>query len=142
MFEVGSVCIKIAGRDSNNFCAVVKKIDDNLVLIEGNVRRRKCSLKHLQPQNIKLELKDDASYEDVMKAFKKQGIVTKEKEGFKGKVQEKKPGKAKPTEKQVEKPAKEKPAEPTEVKSAEEAKVEEKPKKAPVKKAPKPKKEE
>ncbi len=137
MFEVGSVCIKIAGRDSNNFCAVVKKIDDNFVLIEGNVRRRKCSIKHLQPQNIKMELKDDASYEDVMKAFKKEGIVTKEKQGFKGKPQEKKPGKV-----QKEKPAKEKPAEPTEVKPAEAKPAEEKPKKAPVKKAPKPKKEE
>ena len=62
MFEVGQVCIKIAGRDSNNHCVVVKKLDDNFVLIDGNVRRRKCSIKHLQPQKDKLELKEDASH--------------------------------------------------------------------------------
>ena len=39
--KIGQLCLKIAGRDGNNWCAIVDKIDDNYVLIDGNVRRKK-----------------------------------------------------------------------------------------------------
>ena len=49
MFETGRICIKIAGRDAGNICIVIDKIDENYVLIDGNVRRRKCNIAHLEP---------------------------------------------------------------------------------------------
>ncbi|MEM5790964.1 MAG: 50S ribosomal protein L14e, partial [Candidatus Aenigmatarchaeota archaeon] len=33
--EVGRVCLKIAGREAGKYCVVLKKIDDNFVLITG-----------------------------------------------------------------------------------------------------------
>ena len=49
MFEIGRLCVKIAGRDAGLKCLVVEVIDDNYVLIDGQTRRRKCNIKHLEP---------------------------------------------------------------------------------------------
>lgn len=49
MFDVGRVCIKTAGREKGSTAVVVDKIDDNFVLIDGGVRRRKCNILHLEP---------------------------------------------------------------------------------------------
>ncbi len=117
MFEVGRVCVKIAGRDANNYCVVVKKLDDNYVIIEGNVRRRKCNIKHLHPQKKKLDIKEDATYKEVAAAFKKAGIPVKEKRGFKWKKEAAAPKEKAPREeKPVEKP---KPKKQTEKKPVE-----------------------
>ena len=50
-----------------------KKVEneDDYVLIDGNVRRRKCNLKHLVAEKTKLEIKEGASTKDVLAAFKK-----------------------------------------------------------------------
>lgn len=86
MFEVGQVCIKLAGRDAGNYCVVVQKLDERYVLIEGNVRRRKCNIAHLQPQKQKLDIKEGASHDAVVAAFKKADIEVKPKRGFVGKA--------------------------------------------------------
>ncbi len=49
MTEVGTVCLKIAGRDAGMKAVVVEKLDKEFVLIDGQVRRRKCNIKHLEP---------------------------------------------------------------------------------------------
>ena len=41
MFEVGRICIKIAGRDAGREAIIVDILDGNYVLIDGNVRRKK-----------------------------------------------------------------------------------------------------
>ncbi len=83
MFNVGQLCLKIAGRDAGQQCVVVEKIDEQYVLIEGNVRRRKCNIKHLQPTKKKLDIKAGADHKTVMVAFKKEGIKELKKAGFK-----------------------------------------------------------
>ncbi|MDP3639642.1 MAG: hypothetical protein Q8R53_00370, partial [Nanoarchaeota archaeon] len=40
---------------------------------DGNVRRKKVNLKHLEPLAQALELREKASHEDVKKAFEKSG---------------------------------------------------------------------
>ncbi len=74
MFEVGRLCVKIAGRDAGKECVVVDVIDDNFVLIDGRTRRRKCNLKHLEPLDKVLDIKKGASHDDVKKAFAAIGI--------------------------------------------------------------------
>lgn len=69
MFEVGQVCLKIAGRDAGKKCAVVEVIDDKYVLIEGETRRRKCNVAHLEPIALKLDISKGASHDAVMKAM-------------------------------------------------------------------------
>ncbi len=71
MIEVGRLCVKIAGRDSGNKCVVVDIIDDNYVLIDGSVRRKKCNIRHLEPLDEKIKLRKGAGHDVVAAEFKK-----------------------------------------------------------------------
>ena len=79
MFEIGRLCLKIAGRDAGLKCIVIDKLNDNYVLIDGQTRRRKCNVKHLEPLDNVLKVKKGINHEDVVKELKKQGIEVKEK---------------------------------------------------------------
>jgi large subunit ribosomal protein L14e len=73
MLEIGRVCVKIAGRDAGLKCVIVEQLDDNYVLIDGETRRRKCNIAHLEPLDQTVDLKKGASHADVAKAFEKLG---------------------------------------------------------------------
>jgi len=79
MIEVGRVCMKIAGRDAGQVCAVVEIIDKNYVLIDGQTRRRKCNVDHLEPLMKVVDISEGASHEDVVSELKKLGVETKAK---------------------------------------------------------------
>ena len=68
MFEVGTVCVKIAGRDAGLKCVVIEAPKDGIVLIEGQTRRRKCNIRHLEPVG-ETKVKAGASHAEVMKAL-------------------------------------------------------------------------
>lgn len=75
MLEVGRVCVKTAGREAGRPCVVVKKLDENYLLVTGpkeltGVRRRKCNVVHLEPTPETLKIKSDAADSDVMKVFR------------------------------------------------------------------------
>ena len=113
IFDVGRVCVKIAGRDARKKCVVVEVIDNTFVLIDGETRRRKCNVAHLEPLNVVVDIKSGAENADVVEALKAEGIVCELKKESK---KEPKPRpkiekivKKKPTE--AEKQAKEKAAE-------------------------------
>ena len=74
--EIGRVCVKLAGRDAGNVAVVVDNIDDKFVLIDGNVRRRKCNIMHLEPLDDVLKIKKNASHADVVSEFKKLKLET------------------------------------------------------------------
>jgi large subunit ribosomal protein L14e len=126
MIEIGRLCMKIAGRDAGKKCVVVDVLDKNYVLVDGEVRRKKCNMKHLEPLKETLKIKKGESHESVVKEFKKLGIQLKIT----------KPKKAGPKPKKVrkkkEKPVEEKKPEKKETLKKEETKKEvksEKPKK-------------
>jgi len=77
--EIGQLCVKTAGRDSGNFCVVVENIDDIYVLIDGNVRRKKCNIKHLEVIDKVVKIKEKASTVEVKKALDKEGIKSLKK---------------------------------------------------------------
>ena len=77
--NVGQLCVKISGRDAGKTCVIVHMMEGNFVLIDGNTRRRKCNLSHLEPLTQTLPITDNASHEDVIKAFKNAGIAVAEK---------------------------------------------------------------
>ena len=79
MFEIGRLCIKIAGRDANKKCLVVDIIDDNFVLIDGQTRRRKCNIIHLEPLDKVVKIKKNDSHDNVVKELKKIKISVSEK---------------------------------------------------------------
>ena len=51
--DVGTICIKTAGREAGKKAIVLQVVDDNFVVIEGTeksgVRKRKCNIAHLIP---------------------------------------------------------------------------------------------
>lgn len=75
LYDIGTICVKIAGRDANKRCVIVELIDANTVLIDGETRRRKCNVRHLEPLSQKVDLKKGASTKEVATALKGLGIT-------------------------------------------------------------------
>ena len=73
---IGQLAIKIAGRESGRYCVIVDKIDSIYVIIDGNVRRKKCNISHLELLDKKFDIKKGASTSEVQKAMEKEGIKT------------------------------------------------------------------
>lgn len=71
--NVGQVCIKLAGRDAGKLAVIVDKIDNRFVLVDGQVRRRKCNVNHLEPTSKSIEISAGASEAQVQKAFEEMG---------------------------------------------------------------------
>ena len=69
LFNIGRMCVKIAGRDAGKKCVIVEQVDDTLVIIDGQTRRRKVNIKHLEPLQDVVEISVSASLEEVAKAF-------------------------------------------------------------------------
>jgi large subunit ribosomal protein L14e len=74
--EVGRICVKTAGREAGSKCVIIDVIDSNYVLVTGpksvtGVRRRRANVKHLEPTEDKIDLKKDATDEEVLKALEK-----------------------------------------------------------------------
>lgn len=86
MIEVGRVCVKIAGRDAGKKCVIVSVTDEKFVLIDGETRRRKCNTLHLEPLEQVIDIKKDASHEEIVKAFKTLGIELKASKAKKASV--------------------------------------------------------
>lgn len=82
MLEIGKVCMKIAGRDAGKTGVVVDILDDTYVLLDGEVRRRKCNILHLEPLGKHVDIKKNASHADVLKAL---GIKEEKKKSAKKK---------------------------------------------------------
>lgn len=76
--------MKIAGRDAGKLCVVVDVLDDKTVLVDGETRRRKCNMMHLEPLNKIVKIAKGAEHAQVAKALG---------------IEEKKPKKEKPAKK-------------------------------------------
>ncbi len=102
MVEIGQVAMKLAGRDSGNICVVVDKIDPNYVLIDGNVRRKKCNIKHLEFLNKAIKIKKNTNTDEIKKELERLGVEIKtggKKREFKPKPRKQRKGKEIKTEK-------------------------------------------
>lgn len=75
IFEVGRLCVKIAGRDAGNRCVIIEKMDDHFVVVDGATRRRKVNINHLEPLQDLITIKANASHEEVGKQFEKLGLA-------------------------------------------------------------------
>ncbi|MCX6818222.1 MAG: hypothetical protein NTU57_05190 [Candidatus Aenigmarchaeota archaeon] len=83
MFEIGRICMKVAGREAGKYCVVVaKEKDKEFLLITGpkaatHVRRRKCNCHHLEATPYKIEIAENATDEEIMKAYEKDDIFAR-----------------------------------------------------------------
>lgn len=78
MIEIGRLATKIAGRDAGCKALIIDILDDTFVLIDGETRRRKCNILHIEPLNQVLKIEKNASHEDVAKALKEIGIEARQ----------------------------------------------------------------
>ena len=72
--EVGSVCVKIAGREAGKKCVVVDVIDKNFVLVTGpqkvnGVKRRRVNINHVEPTGKKIKIKRGENDEQITQAI-------------------------------------------------------------------------
>jgi large subunit ribosomal protein L14e len=74
VYDIGRVCVKIAGRDAGKHCVIVEVIDDKFVTIDGNTRRRKCNIMHLVPTGKTVDVKKKATTGEVKEALSSLGI--------------------------------------------------------------------
>ena len=81
IFTVGRVCVKL-GRDAGRKCVVVKS-EGQLVLVDGDVRRKKVSVRHLEPLEQTLDIAENAAHDVVAEAFKKEGYSVWERKSKK-----------------------------------------------------------
>ncbi|MDO8740361.1 MAG: 50S ribosomal protein L14e [Candidatus Woesearchaeota archaeon] len=126
MFEIGRLCVKLAGRDAGLKCVVVDILEGRFVLIDGETRRRKCNILHLEPLSQILKIEKNASHDDVVKVFKELGIeviTTKPKQ--KTEKPKKLRGKEKAAAKEGKKPAKKEAKKPKAEKKVKEMVIEE-----------------
>ena len=79
MLEVGRVCLKVLGREAGKKCVVVEKVNDNFVLVDGETRRRRCNINHLEPLDLVLKIKKDANNDDIIDALSKAGLKAEKK---------------------------------------------------------------
>lgn len=80
MIEVGRVCTKIQGRESGKKCIVVDQIEKNFVLVSGpekisGVKRRRCNVGHLEPQDAKIKIRKRAEDEEIIKVLEESGLL-------------------------------------------------------------------
>ncbi len=90
MIEIGRVCVKLAGREAGKKCVIVDVIDNNYVLIDGDVRRKKCNIKHIEPLDKVIKISKGADHSTIVDEFKKLGVEIKERKSKERKAKPKK----------------------------------------------------
>ena len=78
MISIGRICVKIAGRDAGKRCVIVDILDGPFVLIDGETRRKRCNIMHLEPLEQKIDIKKGASHEEIKDIFTKMGITARD----------------------------------------------------------------
>ena len=74
----GRVAVKLAGRDAGKKCVIVDVLDNNYVLIDGEVRRRKVNVSHLELLPQKVDVAKGAETSALKAVFDELGFTVRE----------------------------------------------------------------
>ena len=77
MIEIGRLCIKTAGRDAMRHCVIIDVIDNQYVLVDGNTRRKKVNVSHIEPLNTVVKVKKNATTKEVLSELETLNIPLK-----------------------------------------------------------------
>ena len=88
VFDIGRICVKIAGREAGRKCIVIDKLDKNYVLISGppkitKVKRRRANMKQLEPTSEVLDIKKGVTDEELEKLLEEEKKIDMMKERIK-----------------------------------------------------------
>jgi large subunit ribosomal protein L14e len=86
--EIGRICVKTAGREAGRKCVITDIIDQNNVEITGpkelnGVKRRRASIKHIEPTTEKLDIERGSDDDAVLQAIEAAGMTDALKERIK-----------------------------------------------------------
>ncbi len=95
VIEIGRLAMKTAGRDAGKECLIIEVLKEGYVTIDGNTRRRKCNITHLNLKSQVVKIKKGATHSEVISALKKLGVEIIEKPEPKFGKKEKSPKKEK-----------------------------------------------
>jgi ribosomal protein L14E/L6E/L27E len=62
---------------------VVENVDENFVIIDGPVKRKRCNINHLEPLSNTTSIKKGATHSEVTSVFKSLKLEVRENEGRK-----------------------------------------------------------
>jgi large subunit ribosomal protein L14e len=79
MFEIGRIVVKLAGRDAGLKGVIVDILEKGFVLIDGQVRRRKCNILHIEPLDKTIKISKNASHDEVVNVLDAEGIKVESK---------------------------------------------------------------
>ena len=79
MNEIGRVCMKIAGRDAGKMAIIIDQLEEGYVLIDGQTRRKKVNVKHIEPIDRVLKIEKNASSAIVKKTLATIDVVVTDK---------------------------------------------------------------
>lgn len=76
--EVGRICVKLVGREAGRKCVIIDVADKSFLSVTGpksvtGVKRRRVNINHVEPTQEKIEIKREASDEEVAEALKIEG---------------------------------------------------------------------
>ena len=74
LFNVGRVCVKTAGNEAGKYCVILENQDNNFVLIDGDVIRKRCNMAHLEPLDIVISIKKNSDKQEILDALAKAGL--------------------------------------------------------------------
>lgn len=84
VFDIGRVCVKTAGKEKGMLAVVVDVVDDKFVIVDGEVKRRKCNVKHLKPSGVVLTMKNlkSKTKEEIKRLLQQHGFVIKRQQSL------------------------------------------------------------
>ncbi len=78
--EIGRIVVKTAGREASRKCVIVSVVDKNFVLVTGpksltGVKRRKVNVSHLTFTPHKLDIKENAGDEEILRKLEEARLI-------------------------------------------------------------------
>lgn len=90
--EPGRLCVKTTGREAGRIAVILEVLNDKFVLIDGQVKRRRCNINHLETLDKKIKVTKNITKDELKKEFEALGYKLEES---KAKVKQEKPKKVK-----------------------------------------------
>lgn len=78
MIKVGRLIVKTAGRDAGKKGLIIDILDDKFVLVDGETRRRKVNILHIEPLTQVAKIGKNASHDEVAKALDELGLKARQ----------------------------------------------------------------
>jgi large subunit ribosomal protein L14e len=78
MIEVGRLVVKIAGRDAGKKAVIIDILDDKFVLVDGETRRRKVNILHIEPLTQVANIGKNAPHDEVARVLDELGLKARE----------------------------------------------------------------